>query len=52
MKPQSSAFKALYKKSNLLLLSLSTLCKALYKQKSLENTIFNGIAQSADKIFQ
>ena len=53
MKSQSSAFKALYKRSNLLLLPLSTvqtLC--LYKQNSLENTILNGIAQSAVKICQ
>ena len=52
MKPQSSAFKALYKKSNLLLFSLSTLSKVLYKQNSLENTTLNEIAQSAVKICQ
>ena len=43
---QSSSFKALYNRSNHLLVLLSTLYKALYKQKSLENIIFNGIAQS------
>ena len=47
---QSSCFKALYKRSNHLLLSLSPFYKALYKQKSLENVIFNGIAQSDVKI--
>ena len=35
-----------------MLFSLSTLSKALYKQNGLENTILNGIPQSAVIIYQ
>ena len=49
---QSSCFKAFCKRTNHLLLSLSILYKAPYKQNSLENVIFNGIAQSSVKICQ
>ena len=45
LKPsQSSCLKAPYNKKNYLLLSLSTLYKAVYMQNNLENLIFHRIA--------
>ena len=48
----SSCLKALFKRSNHLFFSWSTLYKALFKQNRLENVIFNRIAQSAVEICQ
>ena len=48
--PQSSCFNAHCKKGNHPLRSLSTLYKSLYKQNSIKNVIFNGIAQNTVKV--
>ena len=47
---QSSCFKALYKKSNDLLLPRSPQDKAFYTKKNQENATFNKIVQSTVEI--